>query len=117
TSKGKEGGRNGSWVGDCGDGRGFDHESLEATYRRHQLETPFGERLNALDDGSAPAPVWRIDWTSEISDAGAFGSDFDFRRHIVTGRARAAITEHEVVGVRAFGGWSSGVLPPQRQVS
>jgi len=102
-------------IGASVDGRGFDRESLEATYRRHQLETPFGERLNALGDGSVPDPVWRVDWTSEISDAGALGSDFDFRRHIVSGRARAAITEHEVVGVRAMGGWSSGVLPPQRQ--
>ena len=104
-------------VGASFDGRGFDRESLEATYRRHQLETPFGERLNGLDDGSKPDPVWRVDWTSEISDPGAFGGDFDFRRHIVTARGRAAITEHEVVAARAIGGWSNGVLPPQRQFS
>ncbi len=112
-----EGRLNAILIGASVDGRGFDHESLEATYRRHQLETPFGERLDALGDGSAPEPVWRVDWTSEISDAGALNSDFDFRRHIVTGRARAAITEREVVGVRAIGGWSSGVLSPQRQFS
>jgi len=102
-------------VGASVDGRGFDRESLEATYRRHQLETPFGERLNGFDEGSDPAPVWRVDWTSELSDPGALGSDFDFRRHIITGRARVGITEHEVLGVRAIGGWSGGVLPPQRQ--
>ena len=61
------------------------------------------------------APIWRIDWTSELSEAGAFGSDFDFRRHIVSGRARVPISEHQVFGVRAIGGWSDGVLPPQRQ--
>ena len=34
-------------VGASVDGRSFDRESLEATYRRHQLETPFGERLQS----------------------------------------------------------------------
>ena len=102
-------------VGASVDGQGFDHESLEATYRRHQLETPFGERLNDLGDGSTPPPIWRVDWTSEMSDPGALGGDFDFRRHILSARGRTAITEHEVVAVRAIGGWSSGVLPPQRQ--
>jgi hemolysin activation/secretion protein len=58
--------------------------------------------------------MWRVDWTSEISEPGAFGSDFDFRRHIVSGRARRWLTEHQNVGVRAIRGWSGGVLPPQR---
>ena len=56
-------------VGASVDGRGFDRESLEATYRRHQLETPFGERLTIPDGGAIGRPLWRIDWTSEISDA------------------------------------------------
>ncbi|HEV8211814.1 MAG TPA: POTRA domain-containing protein, partial [Vicinamibacterales bacterium] len=94
------------------DGRGFDRESLEATYRRHQFDTLFGERLDGPDGKHDLAPIWRVDWTSELSEAGAFGSDFDFRRHIVTGRARLAISERQTFGVRAIGGWSDGVLPP-----
>ena len=101
-------------IGTSVDGRGFDRESLGATYRRHQLETPFGERLNEPERKVDAAPIWRIDWTSEISAPGAFGSDFDFRRHIVTGRARVLLSEHQTFGVRAIGGWSEGVLPPQR---
>jgi hypothetical protein len=97
------------------DGRGFDRESLEATYRRHQFDTLFGERLDGPDGKQDLAPIWRVDWTSELSEAGAFGSDFDFRRHIVTGRARLAISERQTFGVRAIGGWSDGVPPPQRQ--
>ena len=97
------------------DGRGFDRESLEATYRRHQLDTLFGERLNEPEGKHDTAPIWRVDWTSEFSEAGAFGSDFDFRRHIVSARSRVIVSEHQVFGVRAIGGWSEGVLPPQRQ--
>lgn len=99
------------------DGRGFDQESLEATYRRHQLETPFGERLSDSDHGHDRSPLWRIDWTSEISTPGTLNSDFDFKRHIISGRARLALSPHQDFGVRAIGGWSSGVLPPQRQFS
>jgi hypothetical protein len=102
-------------IGASADGRGFDRESLDATYRRHQLETPFGERLNHPDGSHDGAPIWRIDWTSEVSAPGALGSDFDFRRHIVSGRARMLLSEHEELGVRAIGGWSEGVLPPQRE--
>ena len=102
-------------IGAAVDGRGFDRESLEATYRRHQFDTLFGERLDAVEGKNDLAPLWRIDWTSELSEAGAFGSDFDFRRHIVSGRARLRPSEHQAFGVRAIGGWSSGVLPPQRQ--
>ena len=97
------------------DGHGFDRESLEATYRRHQLETPFGERLNSADDDHDRSAMWRIDWTSEISTPKTLESDFDFRRHILTGRARLALSPHQDFGVRAIGGWSDGVLPPQRQ--
>ena len=97
------------------DGRGFDRESLEATYRRHQFDTLFGERLDGPEGKHDLAPIWRVDWTSELSEAGAFGSDFDFRRHIVTGRARLALSQRQTFGIRAIGGWSEGVLPPQRQ--
>ena len=101
-------------VGVSIDGRGFDQESLEATYRRHQLETPFGERLSDSDYGRDRSPLWSIDWTSEISTPG-LNSDFDFKRHIISGRAWFALSPHQNFGVRAIGGWSSGVLPPQRQ--
>ena len=102
-------------VGASVDGRSFDRESLEATYRRHQLDTPFGERLQSPESKHDDQPIWRIDWTSEISTADGLGSDFDFRRHIVSGRARVPISPHQDFGVRAIGGWSDGVLPPQRQ--
>jgi outer membrane protein insertion porin family len=101
-------------VGASADSHGFERESLEASYRRHQLESPFGERLNAPDWGRDPRPVWRVDWTSEIASPDALGGDFDFRRHILTGRARVRISEHQNVGVRAIRGWSGGTLPPQR---
>ena len=101
------------------DGQGFDRESLEATYRRHQLDTPFGERLNDPDSGPERgrdrAAMWRVDWTSEISTPETLQSEFDFRRHIVSGRARLALSPHQDLGVRVIGGWSDGVLPPQRQ--
>ncbi|HEV3140824.1 MAG TPA: BamA/TamA family outer membrane protein, partial [Vicinamibacterales bacterium] len=102
-------------VGASIDGEGFDRESLESSYRRHQLETPFGARLRDPNDDDDMTRVWRIDWTSEISTPGALQSDFDFRRHILSGRARLPLSEHQDVSVRAIGGWSGGVLPPQRQ--
>ena len=102
-------------IGASVDGRGFDRESLEATYRRHQFDTLFGERLDSVEGKNDVSPIWRIDWTSELSESGTFGSDFDFRRHIVSARARLRPSEHQAFGVRAIGGWSGGVLPPQRQ--
>jgi len=101
-------------VGATLDSDGFERESLEATYRRHQLDTMFGDRLPAPAKNEI-APIWRVDWTSEISTPGALGSDFDFRRHIVSARLRTQFTEHQEFGVRAIGGWSGGTLPPQRQ--
>src|SRR5580765_8546915 len=101
-------------VGASAASRSFDRESLEATYRRHQLDNLFGERLDDFEGKHDTTPVWRLDWTSEISDPGAFGGDFDFRRHIVSARSRLALSEHQIFGVRAIGGWSEGVLPPQR---
>ena len=111
----RDGRMNAILLGASVDGRGFDRESLEATYRRHQFDTLFGERLDDQEGKRNTSPTWRIDWTSELSEAGAFGSDFDFRRHIVSGRARVLVSEHQTFGVRAIGGWSDGVLPPQRQ--
>ena len=111
----RDGRLNAMLIGASVDGRGFDRESLEATYRRHQLDTLFGERLDDLEGKHDVSPIWRVDWTSEFSEAGAFGSDFDFRRHIVSGRSRVIVSEHQAFGVRAIGGWSEGVLPPQRQ--
>jgi outer membrane protein assembly factor BamA len=102
-------------IGASVDGDGFDRESLESSYRRHQLETPFGARLNTPEGNRDRASMWRVDWTSEISTPGTLGSDFDFRRHIVTGRARLQLSPHQDFGVRAIGGWSDGALPPQRQ--
>ena len=101
-------------IGASVDGVGFERESLEATYRRHQLESPFGEQLN-LPESGAGAPVWRVDWTSEISTPKGLNSDFDFRRHILSGRLRMALSPHQDLAIRAIGGWSGGVLPPQRQ--
>jgi Surface antigen variable number repeat len=110
-----EGRLNAVVIGASVDGRSFDRESLEATYRRHQLETPFGERLQSPEGKHDDQPIWRVDWTSEISTPGGLGSDFDFRRHIVSGRARVPLSPHQDFGARVIGGWSDGVLPPQRQ--
>jgi hypothetical protein len=94
------------------DGAGFDTESLDATYRRHQMDAPFGERLS-IPDRAGRLPVWHVDWTSEVSTPDALGSDFDFRRHIVSARMRR-VSHHQEFGARAIGGWSDGILPPQR---
>lgn len=91
---------------------GFDRESLEASYRRHQLETPFGERLGPVPDNGID---WRVDWRSEVSSPGALSSDFDFTRSIVSARMRTMLSPHQEFGARAIAGWSSGVLPPQRE--
>ncbi|HYM22186.1 MAG TPA: hypothetical protein VEU08_03225 [Vicinamibacterales bacterium] len=101
-------------VGVSVDGDGFDRESLESSYRRHQLETPFGDRLRKPTGDDDMSRVWRVDWTSEISTPGGLDSDFDFSRHILSGRARLPLSEHQDLSVRAIGGWSGGVLPPQR---
>jgi hypothetical protein len=101
-------------VGASVDGSGFDLESLDATYRRHQLDTLFGERLNGPShDSNRLSPIWRVDWRSEITGSG-FGGDFDYRRHVISGRYRAGLSPHQDFGVRAIGGWSDGFLPPQR---
>jgi hypothetical protein len=110
----REGQMNAVIVGASIDGRGFDRESLEATYRRHQFDTLFGERLNDPEGHDDRAPIWRVDWMSELSSPGGLSSDFDFKRHIVNGRARLLAGGHQSVGVRAIGGWSEGTLPPQR---
>ena len=102
-------------VGATFDSVGFERESLEATYRRHQLATMFGDRL-PVPEKNEQAPIWRVDWTSEISTP-ALTSDFDFRRHILSARLRKRLSRHQDFGVRAIGGWSEGTLPPQRQFS
>ena len=102
-------------IGASIDPHGFDDESLEATYRRHQLDSLFGLRLPGPERDSDLSARWRIDWTSELSSPHALQSDFDFRRHILAGRAELPLSEHQEVDVRAIGGWSEGLLPPQRQ--
>src|SRR5262249_37160337 len=86
----QEGRLNALILGASADGGGFDLESLDATYRRHQLDTLFGERLEyeSHDKHQEPAPAWRIDWTSEIASPDALGGDFDFRRHVISARYR-----------------------------
>jgi hypothetical protein len=101
-------------IGGSLDGDSFDRESLDATYRRHLLEQPFGDRLEYPEGQHDTSPAWRIDWTSEISAPDALGSDFDFKRHLVSGRARVPLSPHQDFGVRVIGGWSDGLLPPQR---
>ena len=103
-------------VGATIDGNGFDDESLETTYRRHQLAALFGERLHGPDSDSDQSPLWRLDWTSEISSPG-LQSDFDFTRTILAGRAEVPLSPHQTFSARVIGGWSTGTLPPQRQFS
>ena len=104
-------------VGASVDSLTFDRESLDTTYRRHHFESPFGARLIDPTDKRDPVSMWRIDWTSELSTPDVLSSDYDFRRHIVSGRAVVLASRHQEVGLRAIAGWSTGVLPPQRQFS
>ena len=98
------------------DSIGFQDDSLAATYRQHLLDRPFGRTLS--NPGPAMRrPVWRMQWNTEVSARGALNSDFDFQRHIVTGRVVVPLSKYEEVRARAFGGWSGGVLPPQRLFS
>jgi hypothetical protein len=90
----------------------FGREALNRTYRRHQLDTLFGEPIDEWTRASRP--LWQADWTSEISTPG-LNSDFDFRRHIVAGRASLPLSPHQSLALRGLGGWSDGILPPQRQ--
>jgi outer membrane protein assembly factor BamA len=96
---------------------GFATESLAATYRRHQLDMPFGDRLpeyGRYERESASSRAWRADWTSEIASPSALGGDFDFQRHIVSGRIRQRLSRREEIRLRAIGGWTDGAPPPQR---
>ncbi|HEY7290934.1 MAG TPA: POTRA domain-containing protein [Vicinamibacterales bacterium] len=104
-------------VGASVDSGSFNLESLDATYRRHQLDTFYGERLNYAADRHAATMVWRVDWSTEISPPDAFSSDFDFRRSVVSARMRTPLSEHQDFGVRALGGWTEGIVPPQRLFS
>jgi hypothetical protein len=102
-------------IGSSVNARSFDRESLDASYRRHQLENPFGDRLNDPEGRHHPLSIWQIDWTSEIATAGALNSDFDFRRHIISGRGRLLVSPHQEFSARLIGGWSGGSLPPHRR--
>jgi len=102
-------------IGASVDPQRFDRESLDASYRRHQLENPFGDRLTDLENRQGALSTWRIDWTSEISTPGTLRSDFDFSRHILSARGRLLVSPHQEVAARLIGGWSGGSLPPQRQ--
>jgi hypothetical protein len=101
-------------VGATVDGPGFEQESLDSSYRRHQLDTLFGQTLDYPRSRTDPSPVWRVDWTTEISTPDVLGSDFDFSRTIVSARYRRPLSKFQDFGVRGMGGWSSGLLPPQR---
>lgn len=92
----------------------FDRESLDATYRRHQLDTLFGRTLDLSPRSREFIPRWRVDWTSEVSSPGALDSDFDFSRHILSARYRKSLTTHQEFGARAIQGWTGGSPPPQR---
>ena len=103
-------------VGGSLDGDGYARESLDSTYRRHQLDSLFGDRLPERTKSRDVAPVWRVDWTTEISPE-AFGSDFDFTRTIVNARVRKLLSPHQDFGARFVRGWTSGTPPPQRLFS
>jgi outer membrane protein assembly factor BamA len=100
------------------DSIGFQDDSLAATYRQHLLNRPFGRTLRNPDEAEAVRrPTWRLEWNSEVSARGALNSDFDFQRHIVSGRVGFQLSRHEEVRARVLTGWSGGVLPPQRLFS
>jgi outer membrane protein assembly factor BamA len=98
------------------DSVGFQDDSLAATYRQHLLDRPFGRTLKNPDEAQR-RPVWRAQWNTEVSTRGALNSDFDFQRHIVSGRVGFLLSRHEEVRARILAGWSGGVLPPQRLFS
>jgi outer membrane protein assembly factor BamA len=98
------------------DSVGFRDDSLAATYRQHLLNRPFGRTVRARNTPPG-RPVWRAEWSTEVSTRDTLGSDFDFRRHIVNGRVLLPLSGHEEFRARAIGGWSGGVLPPQRLFS
>lgn len=98
------------------DSIGFQDDSLAATYRQHLLDRPFGRTLSN-PDGALRRPVWRAQWNTEVSARGALDSDFDFQRHVVSGRVLLQLSRYEEVRARVLGGWSGGVLPPQRLFS
>lgn len=101
-------------VGGALDGDGFARESLDSTYRRHQLDSLFGDRLPERTKSRDLSPIWRVDWTTEISAPDALGSDFDFTRSIVNARVRKMLSPHQDFGARFIRGWTSGTAPPQR---
>lgn len=94
-------------LGVAWDSRSFETESLARSYSRHQLELPFG----------APADRefgWRIEWSSELART-SYGGDFDYTRHVLSGRGWMPLGPRQRLGARIIGGWSDGELPVQRE--
>jgi hypothetical protein len=107
-------------IGASIDSTGFEHESLAATYRRHQMDMPFGDRLPdySTDRGGMPADqLWRFDWTTEVASPGTLGGDFDFTRHVASAKARRRLSKREELRLRGIVGWSTGTPPAQRLFS
>jgi hypothetical protein len=86
--------------------RGLVHETPGERYRRHQLDSLFGSM-------PAEEPGLRAEWISEIAPA-ALDHQFDFSRHVINVRGRRELSPSQSVGARVMGGFSDGVLPPQR---
>jgi len=94
-------------VGYAWDSRGFERESLRATYLRHQMDDFCGS-------GGSQEPGWRVEWTSEISASG-LASDFLFRRDILNARRYTRLSPRQSLNARLLAGLSDDRLPPQRQ--
>ena len=88
------------------DSRGLARESPGERFRRHQLDSLFGsyaEREHGV----------RIEWHSEFAPE-AFEHDFDFSRHVLNARTWLETSPGRMLSGRVIGGFSDGVLPPQR---
>ncbi|MBI2834634.1 MAG: BamA/TamA family outer membrane protein [Acidobacteria bacterium] len=90
------------------DSRGLDTPSLARSYRHHQLDDLYGAP-GGMEAG------WRVQWTSEFAAPGAFGGDFDFRRHILHARRYMRVSPRQRVNARLVAGFANGTLPPQRR--
>jgi hypothetical protein len=88
------------------DTRGLVEESGRASLRRHTGPALFGTFGGTL-------PGMRLEWTSEIGRP-AFGSDFDFTRHIANARVYLPLSPAQRLNGRLLIGASTGTLPAQR---